>query len=183
MKNRNVFNKIVLAFILIFALTLGACAPRDSGDGESVETQTQVDVGTADNGRVVISHDGDARFSIVISENLGNDEKLGETINALVNYFVSATGAAPRILSPDSETYDADATEILIGDTGYAESNEVYQAIGYGEWTIRFCGYKLVLAGCSPSALDTATFTLLQTLKREKEDKTLSLAAIQYHPS
>ena len=111
---------------------------EDTDDTQESDSDTSQDDSFAD--RIIIAEKENARFSIVIAENIGNNETLRDTVDALVRLIVSTTGAAPEILTPSAEEYDADANQILIGDTGYAESNAVYSEIGYGEWTLRFNG-------------------------------------------
>lgn len=69
------------------------------------------------------------------------------------------TGIMPEITTDykkASDSYNPGTLAILVGMTGYDESAEVAGEIGYGEYSIRVCGNKLVLAAALDSTITAA---------------------------
>ena len=104
-------------------------------------------------------------FKIVYPADTTND--VIESINTLSDTLVAcSSGGSVSILDSDNNGYNANATEILIGDTGYPESKQVMSRIGYGDWVVRFEGKKLVIAGYSRDAICRAITQAVQTLEK-----------------
>ena len=61
--------------------------------------------------------------------------------------------------------YNASEKEILIGDTGYTESNAVLNDLSYGDWAVCFQGGKLVVAGYSDETLCAAISGLIAAVE------------------
>jgi hypothetical protein len=91
-------------------------------------------------------------FSIVYPEDLDSELKhLLSELSATLKKC-SCEGFS-KMYTSNLVRYDSDQYEILIGDTGYPESKQTMDALNYGDWTIRFCGKKLVVTGFSKNAM------------------------------
>ena len=64
--------------------------------------------------------------------------------------------------------YDADNFEILIGDTGYRETNQVFERLKIGDWEIDQVGNKLVIASYSREGLCVAINAFLKIIEEKK---------------
>ena len=168
----------VLPAMLALLLCLGPLSGcRNNGEEPAGSLPPSTDVGTpADTGggndtpgpagEVVIAADRKIHYGIVYAEGCGS------TIQESVTYLYDAIKKRSDggVTTVEAVEYgaenDPDALQILIGDVGTPESNAVMEAIGYGDWTVRFSGNKLVVAAYSEYALDSAITELIQQIKQ-----------------
>ena len=176
------FNlKHISALILILALLLLICAcnntpepptpvdpvdssseslTNDSGSGDSESQSSPVTPKPDD---INIVKDGKSNYSIVRSSSPATG--VLDVANNLLSAIRSATGLTIGFKDDYiswGETLDPDACEVLVGLTNRAESIEVMKSIGYGEWTVKTVGNKLVIAAWNNDAL-TAAFDDFKT--------------------
>lgn len=69
------------------------------------------------------------------------------------------------------DTYDPARIEIVIGRTGYAESNSVFDSLCYGQGTICVSGNKLIIAAYDDDIYSTMAPKLALALKSGKDDQ------------
>ena len=168
----------VLPAMLALLLCLGPLSGcRNNGEEPAGSLPPSTDVGTpADTGggndtpgpagEVVIAADRKIHYGIVYAEGCGS------TIQESVTYLYDALkkrsdGGVTTVESAEyGEANDPAQLQILIGDMGTPESNAVLADIGYGDWTVRFSGNKLVVAAYSEYALDSAITELIQQIKQ-----------------
>ena len=147
----------------------------DEDESESLtDEQPDVDVEVKD---ILISDKGTVNFSVIFSENA--DEQTKDAVGRLVSAIQKRSGAKYVSLDISSPAaYSADTLEILVGDVGYAESDTVFDSIGYGDWAVRFCGNKLVVAGYSKYTLEDAITELIQAIKNGSDKEgTIALSS------
>ncbi len=146
-----------LSALAILASGLLACR-RDPGSNAGAEINSTD--GTTSSAEPIegpiteylIAENGKVRFKITTAQDLPSD--VNDSI--LLLYNAIKKGAANGVVTVSeayADAYNADAWEILIGDTRYAESNAVLDSISYGDWAVCFRGKKLVIAGYSVEAL------------------------------
>lgn len=117
---------------------------------------------------VLLADQGTVKFKITSAQNLADDVK--ESVTALYeSYKKRANNGAVPVAEALPAAYDAEEAEILIGDTGYAESVAVMNELSWGDWIVCFRGEKLVIAGYSRDALRAAITGLIQTIKAGAE--------------
>ena len=172
----------VLPAMLALLLCLGPLSGcRNNGEEPAGSLPPSTDVGTpADTGGGndtpgpagdrVLAENRQVNYGIVYAE------ECSATIKESVTYLYDAIKKRSDggVTTVEAVEYgaenDPDALQILIGDVGTPESNAVMEAIGYGDWTVRFSGNKLVVAAYSEYALDSAITELIQQIKQHADD-------------
>lgn len=139
----------------------------DTDDGEDTidegESDSETDTDEVVDG-MLIAEKGNVKFKIIFPEK--HDESIDRGINTLNSTIIKYSGAAfVDFGSAYIGNYSPDTYEILIGDTGYPESSAVMDELGYGEWTVRFEGNKLVCTGFSPEAVNNALIEVIKQIK------------------
>ncbi len=161
--------------IMLLSVCLVSCKKKpvenvvESDTVESDATSSQYD------GKVLISDKGAVNYSIVYADSI--DSFVKEYVTDLYTILSDRSGNINiDIKTVSANTYDTDAREILIGNTGYAETNEVMNSTGYGDYRIKFVGNKLVVAGFSRSALRSGIAMLMFYIKNgDMGDGTIAL--------
>ena len=80
-----------------------------------------------------------------------------KTANSIVASIKNLSGVTAKI-KIESEQYDASAVEIVVGNTNYSESKQIFDQLGYSEGIISVVGNKIVLVGS-----DDETYATLST--------------------
>lgn len=76
-----------------------------------------------------------------------------------------------------TKQHDSSAKEILIGMTNYDETAAAMADLGYGEYTVKTVGNKIVIAGWSDGAIRKAADAFIKSLKSASDKTNLSLSA------
>ena len=156
----NLFKKSILC-LLIMCLILGCISCNNStNDNEDTGIDTQVETGSdtqVETGsdtvprvdKVDIKLD-DKHASITVTSK--KDTLLTDSIKEFANSYADTVNA--KSVTPRKRVeYVADKSEIIIGDVGYPESDEVYSTLRYNEVKVRVVGSKLVVAGYDSKTL------------------------------
>ena len=161
-------NKKLISLLLVIVLVMGlftACANEKISEDPTETNGETTDAGQEPVADVQIATNKKVHFKIIYPTDTAEDVK--ESIHSLYEALVNRSNNGVVLISEaDSKGYNADATEILIGDTGYPESKSVMNSIGYGDWTVRFEGKKLVVTGFSRDALRKAITQTIQAVKK-----------------
>lgn len=173
--------KIIVLALLIAALLLGplvSCGEKPENDPATSETpltgSTPGTEGTdpqppAPATEITIAENGTVHFRITLAADLAAD--VSESATSLYESLKKrSNNGAVQLSEVNPLTYSADEPEILIGDTGYAESKAVMDELSYGDWIVRFSGKKLVVAGFSRDALRTAITRVIQVIKNNADE-------------
>ncbi|MBO5295249.1 MAG: MBL fold metallo-hydrolase [Clostridia bacterium] len=163
-------TKKLISLLLAVVLSVGlfAACTNDPGSGSTTTNGETTDVGQELVADVQIATDKKVHFKIIYPTDTADDVK--ESIFSLYEALVTRSNNGIVLISEaNSDSYSADAAEILIGDTGYPESKTVMNNIGYGDWTVRFEGKKLVVTGYSRDALRKAITQTIQTVKNASD--------------
>ena len=164
MKKIEKLISLLLALVLSVGL-FAACTNEIANEDPTTTNGETTDVGQEPVPDVQIATNKKVHFKIIYPTDTADDVK--ESIFSLYEALVNRSNNGVVLISEaDSKGYNADATEILIGDTGYPESKSVMNSIGYGDWTVRFEGKKLVVTGFSRDALRKAITQTIQTVKK-----------------
>ena len=159
--------KRVLGLVLILSMLSGvmlACKKKEDEPEETSADSQEVVTPTAD---VTVAENGAVHYSIVYP---GGDDIMMEDITALRSGIAKAAKVGTVAHAPaDAESYDPNALEILVGYTGYAETDAVRADIAYGDWAVRFNGKKLVVAGNSRYAVRDAVTELIYVIKQHTD--------------
>ncbi|MBE6633235.1 MAG: MBL fold metallo-hydrolase [Ruminococcaceae bacterium] len=173
-KNIRCFSAILTLLLLLGAFA-GCFTPGSSGTNTSENPDQAATEPPVTEPPVVPAHDiyiaeaGEVKFKIVYADNLASDVK--ESAVALYEAIKKRSNDGVVVMSEAiPSAYDAEATEILIGDTTYAESTAVMNGMGYGDWKICFEGNKLVVVGFSRDALRAAITRTIQQMKNGAQD-------------
>ena len=127
---------------------------------------------------VLISEKGIVNYSVVYPEKALTIAKLMDAINALLKTLAeSADAPSVKSTMATPSQYSAITLEILVGDTGYPETEAVKKELAYGDWKICFYGHKLVVAAYSRYALIDAIEALIELIQLNGNGEgTVSLA-------
>ena len=169
MNNRKFkLSLYLVAMLLVLSTLLCACNSK-SDDKELGEEQ-----GSLANVDITLFKDGLSQFDIIIPENATEEEE--KAANLLKERLKStAKDSDPAIKNADKHV--ADKVEILIGNTGYPESETIYNELGYGEFTVKVVGYKLVIASRFEEYLSEAIFELYTHVRMQYKDGSLVMKA------
>ena len=159
---------LLIAMLLMLSCCLTSCKKKDEGDTQTAESNGQENSDVASENKL-IADKGEVKFSIVYREDISDD--LAEAVTNLHNALTKRSGGgAVNIGVSNIDGYSAESCEILIGDVAYPESNKVMDALSYGEWSVRFEGNKLVVAGFSRVGLNSAISELIKNIKNVATD-------------
>ena len=187
----KLFKQTIL-YLLVMVIILGcvSCNKTDNtNDNVNTDSTTEVE---AENTTADSTTEGEAENTTTDStteEIIPRVDKIdvkldGNYANIRVNYNINsslldevksfASSYAKIVdvqsLAPKkSGSYDADMAEILVGNVGFPESDEVYKTLKYNEVKVRVVGNKLVVAGCDPKTMANA-FTKILEMLEEKQD-------------
>jgi len=171
MKKFSKILALVLALIMVFSV-LSACTGGNGGDDTTTEQgQTEVQ------NELALLNDGVPQYVIVRPDSLTTDS---ETVQAAItirtelkkyiteNQLVSiATDWIKK-----GETHDADAFEILIGETNYDETATLKAEVAANGWAIRVIGHKIVIYAHTDDCIAKAASTFASLIaKNAKQDE------------
>ena len=163
-------EKRVLRFLLCAAaILLFATGCRSPGsNGKDTAEQTTSGTG-AEETYLDIVKDGQA---VKIIYPLASESEDLSRAQSLANDIYRLTDVKPRIaddwLKP-GDSHDSETVEILLGDTNYAETEQAYNTLGYGQGACKVIGNKVVLVG-SGYALDQAINDFLVALGETRDE-------------
>lgn len=164
----NLFKKSILC-LLIMCLILGCIScNNNTNDNEDTGIDTQVETGSDTVPRVdkVDIKLDDKHASITVTSK--KDTLLTDSIKEFANSYADTVNA--KSVTPRKRVeYVADKSEIIIGDVGYPESDEVYSTLRYNEVKVRVVGSKLVVAGYDSKTLSEVLTELAKLLEDKKD--------------
>ena len=154
------FLKILslLTAILILCALMAACNSDGADADGSGSTDSSSDTAPSINvdGLLVFGNEEYA-CSVIRSEMPSSVD--GNTYNEIRKILKTATGKNCSIKTDFvgmGETLDKDIPAILVGDTDYPESKQVYEKLAHGEYRIEMVGNKLVIAYTSEDTANLA---------------------------
>ena len=153
-----------ICLILIGVLLFGtvACKKTPSEPGENNTADPQLVEETP----LYIVRDGVA-VSIVYSDDATASD-LG-VVNDLALSIQRITGVRPSDRA-ESGAADPEAVELVVGQTGYEESQQVWSELRYGEGIVRAVGKKVILAAYEKSSYKKAVNQFLAALKDSEDE-------------
>ena len=172
MKTRQTQLKLsLIALLLILSTLLGACGTKKTDEPNKDQTITD-EQGIPAGVDLELIKDGSANFEIVLPDDpTENEQKVADTLKSRVKSAVST--ADVNIVSPGK--YDEKKIEVLIGQTGYPESNVIFENTGYGSATYRVVGHKLVIAAWFDEYYSDALIELYTIIRKEVVDGNLTI--------
>ncbi len=157
-----------LLLVLVMALSMFAACNKENPDEPVGTTGTQAD---AD---LTIAKDGATQFRIVYNpKEYDTVTNLKSRINSLINAIQTRTGAEIEAVSSWTVTdKTAESFDILIGDTGFAESDAAMADLLQKDYSITRSGNKVVIVAGYADALPNAinAFTSKVVNEQTKED-------------
>lgn len=160
--------KIAVLYLMVICIILGciSCnkANKDDANGSNAQADTESDtVPRVD--KINIKLD-DEYASITIAGK--QDSELTAAISTFAKSYAETVGAIA--VAPETKMYYvAEKAEILVGDVGYPESDEVYKTLKYNEVRICVVGSKLVVAGYDSETMSEALVELATRLDQKKD--------------
>lgn len=178
MKTRKAHISLSLvALLLILSTLFGACGNKKTDEPKKEQTQTD-EQGIPAGIDLALIKDGLANFEIVLpAEPSEEEEKIADTLRSKFKSAVDTVDA--NIVRADK--YDAEKIEILIGQTGYPESDVMYENIGYGSATYRVVGHKLVIAAWIDDYYSNALLEFYTILRKEVDNGNLTVKGDTYY--
>lgn len=186
MKN---FKLLALWLALLLALSLLVGCTPDSGSDETTASALDAteapETEPAGPSLYTLVSDGEVKVKLVCPSNLDPDDmpvKVAIEVRKIIN---TVTGAAPELGDDwikNGESHDSSTLEILFGNTSYPETAEAIKDLGYGEYTVRAVGNKIVVFSYSDSGYTKALNTLTSLFRSSVSDgangsKTLAISA------
>ena len=146
------FLKIAVFCLVVTCIILGclSCNKANENDagGSNAQADTESDIVTRVDKINIKLDDKYAGITIAIRR----DPVLSGAIKDFAKSYADTVGAIS--VTPESRVeYNAEKAEILVGDVGYPESDEVYKTLKYNEVRICVVGSKLVVAGYDSEAM------------------------------
>lgn len=106
---------------------------------------------------VPVIYNGSTDYTLIFQENRGSAE-FEDMIYEFSRDFGALGGidSVPMYSIVLGREYSADTRQILIGETGYPETEEIKENLAYDEWAWRITGNKIVIFGYSNETLRLA---------------------------
>ncbi len=166
-RSKNQFKLSLVAILLLLSMLLSACGTKKGDDGKTDQDKGQTIPAGVD---ITLVKDGTASFDIILPKDATDTEK--QSAEQLRDRVKSTTKGAEAEIK-NAGTYDEKKVEILIGNTGYPESDAIYNSIGYGVFVVRVVGHKLVVAANLDEYYSDALVELYMIIRKEFKDGTL----------
>lgn len=168
---------LVLSLVMLLGCVLVSCKKKEELPQDSETQSSDGSESTPAAEEILLADKGNVNFKMILSEY--DDESVKKMITGLHSTLVQYTGdSSVAFENAGDSVYNADEYEILIGNTGYPESKAAMDELGYGEWTVRVVGRKIVIAGFSRLALNSAIIEMMRQIKDAvTEDGTIALSA------
>ena len=157
---KNIFLIVLLICICFGMVACSKDEVQDTGDTEESfpeENNTQY---------ITIAENGTVNYQIVYPCN--SNDKVITSARDLFKAIEKRSNGTPKMhddYSSANVQHDSEALEILIGKTSYAETQQVLDDIGYGEWKICAVGNKIVVTAYSEESIQTAVTKLIVEIK------------------
>ncbi len=155
MKNfKKILALLCVAAMLVSALI--ACTPKEeepNGGSEPIEDSGSESVEEKAEPLVLVKDGKAVKIIYPMSDMNAADEA-----NKLSDAIKNLTGVRPRVeddFLKSGATYDSESIEILVGNTGYAESKQITEELTYGQAKATVVGNKLVIAALGDSILSS----------------------------
>ena len=162
-KKKILFSLAALAL----ALSMTACVgPIGDGEQDTSDTETDTEQQQEISDAVDVIKDG-AVAEVVYP--ISADSDIIGLANSLIGNLKKLSGASGLRPVSDGASYDAEKVQILIGETKYPESQQVYAEVGYGEGVVCVVGNKVVVAGYDASACSKALNSFVVALSTNKD--------------
>ncbi len=146
------------AFILIL-VSLSLLLPFAACAGGANREESEETGATSEAEKIIIASDRFTDYKIIRPEDGNVDNQFLAAFLEIKRVIDQGSGSSIKLGEAFRRTevsYKADAPEILIGNTGYPESIEVMNSIGYYDFAIRKAGKKIVIAAHTKENLISA---------------------------
>ena len=138
-RNKKRIYISLLMFVAITSIILAGCK------GGKAERHYVLDDNT-----MTIASDGISTFMVVyVDKEYKNNIALQDNITKLIDITKEKTNATLATDPVEALFYEKDAFQILVGNTGFPESDEVLAGLDFNDYEIRRIGNKIVIAGGS----------------------------------
>ncbi len=178
MKRTMRIFSVLLALLLVCTVFVTGCDKGNGKTDNSTEKQTTAKQPTEQETepaeeKLVLS-DETTLARIVIP--FGASDNVTDSAESVAQMLKKASGKTVKVVN-DSETYVKDTVEILIGPTSYAETQTVAGELGYGAWTLRVIGNKVVIYATPDDAYSTAVKKLVSLLYTQQGKEQITISA------
>ena len=164
---KNKFLSFLCALLAIVTL-LSACGKKDENPAESTPADTTSIV--TEDVLLALVENKEIKVNVVYPENATGGER--NAAESIYNLLRNSYGSAPS-LNQDFMTHDAEAVEILIGNTNYTESREALAAMKYSEWAVKVVGNKILVCAHLDEGVKKACETFRDYLVSKKTPDSL----------
>lgn len=161
---KNIFLIVLLICICFGMVACSKDEVQDTGDTDEILTEDEAQY-------ITIAENGMVNYQIVYPCNA--DEKVMTSASDLFKAIEKRSNGIPKMhddYTSANTQHDSEALEILIGKTSYAESQQVLNDTGYGEWKVCVVGNKIVVTAYSEQAVQTAVTKLIVEIKNGSTD-------------
>lgn len=163
------YIKIIAALCLCLACA-GLCGcnnnntPADSTSDTTPLPTPDTTTVQPDDGKLHIIEGGKVKYDLITP--ILSDEATKQAAERLTNGFREVTGLKLKSFDDYVEvgqTHDDDTYEILLGQTSYGQSAQIYSGMKYNDYRVTVVGHKIVVAAYNEECLNAAVdWTLAQ---------------------
>ncbi len=170
------YTSLLLALLLTLSclLSLAGCADHQlPGDDIPVQDSSSTDA-TADTsaeelsgGDLVLFESGKCNYQVIRFED--SSDAAIDAARTIRQTIGDLTGTLPQLATDYKKKgieYDPNTLAILVGTTRYDETAQVSAGMGYGEYRIKVCGNKLVVAAPFDAGVTAAAKALSTALSQ-----------------
>ena len=170
MRMKNLLRSLLILLVLAVVICLAACSQKEEPLSEETEGEPVSVIDTE--GKFSIFANGEYCVKIVIPANATEAEK--SIYNDLRMKLHQITDVDLEAVT-DFKAYNDDGVArkepaILIGNTNYDESKEVYGSLGYAQSKLKIIGNKMVLAFSSQDDADRLYVKLAAALRNSTKE-------------
>ena len=153
MKNIKLLSLALMLILLLTAIFVG-CAPTADPEQSEPPVSTAAPEGSeteapsAEITEYTIVSAGEPCFGIIRPANLETEEmpvRVAIDIRKMINNAAGASLELKDDWIKDGQSYDSESFEILVGYTGYPETEEVVSSLTYGQYAVKAVGSKIII--------------------------------------
>ncbi len=148
---------ISLFSLILFVFLLAACGTQGTGEVTTDNTTAPAEVTEAPATELVLLENGEFKFTIIRPEH--TEDSIVKAATRMRDEIEKITGVDVPYKDDyinKGEEHDPNTYEILVGQTNYTQSAELYEGLTYGSYRIEIRGNKIVIAAIDSNSMDKA---------------------------
>ena len=178
------FKTRITALLLLLSLVLAclvSCTPANEPEGTSSESQSEnvsetesTEGGYESPETFDIIVGGEAKVKIIRPFDLNAGDSYVDAAIDIRNMIEKATGVRLKMgddFKKANQSYDDSTVEILVGSTDHAQVEKATEELGYGDYTIKAVGNKIVIYAFTDDAIAYAAEAFVELVSEYKAEE------------